>query len=55
MQAPDVVLPGGLTKHTQTADVVWNGQFKAGMRECYDNWISELSLCKYNPKPPQVH
>lgn len=57
MHLDTAVVPGGLTKHIQAADVVWNGPFKAAMRECYDNWISEPSLREYtkggNPKPPQ--
>lgn len=57
MHLDSSVIPGGLTKYIQTADVVWNGPFKAGMRECYDSWLSEPSLREYtkggNPKPPQ--
>ncbi len=52
-----LLIPGGLTKYLQAADVVWNGPFKAQMRGCYDNWLSEPSLREYtkggNPRAPQ--
>lgn len=57
MHLDSSVIPGGLTKYIQAADVVWNGPFKAGTRECYDSWLAEPSIRKYtkggNPKPPQ--
>lgn len=56
MHVDTAVVPGGLTKYIQAPDVVWNGPFKAGMRECYDTWLSEPSLREYtkggNPRPP---
>ena len=57
MRIDSSVIPGGLTKYIQTADVVWNGPFKAGMRGCYDTWLAEPSLREFtkggNPRPPQ--
>ena len=57
MHLDSSIIPGGLTKYIQAADVVWNGPFKAHMRNCYDTWLSDPSLREYtkggNPRPPQ--
>ena len=34
------IIPGGCTKYLQAPDVVWNGPFKAQLRDYYDNWIA---------------
>ena len=35
-----VVVPGGLTKHIQPADVSWNKPFKEAYRSKYEEWLS---------------
>ena len=34
------LIPGGLTKQLQPADVSWNKPFKAAYRELYSNWMA---------------
>ena len=34
------LIPGGLTKQLQPADVSWNKAFKAAYRELYNNWMA---------------
>ena len=40
-------VPGGCTKFTQAADVVWNSCFKGHMRNCYDTWLSCPEIHEY--------